>query len=192
MEEKAAFRREALRVRSRVACREEKSEAVAGYVLNIAWFKAAETVFAYLSYRSEVAAMPIVREAFRQGKRVAVPKVEGDRMQFYEITSEAEIKAGYKGIPEPVSCESAVVPKDGDLILVPGTAFDRCGYRMGYGGGFYDRYLSENRAAYKTLGLAFSEQIYERIPGDEYDVRLDMIITEKGAVRYEDNIADRR
>jgi len=188
---KSDFRRQALRVRNQIACRKEKSEEIADHVLRARWFETAETVFAYLSYRSEVETMTIVGEALRYGKRVAVPKVEGSRMQFYAIFSENDIREGYRGILEPVSCGAAVTPKDDDLILVPGVAFDRLGYRMGYGGGFYDRYLSENRAMYKTVGLAFSEQICERIPTDEYDIRLDMIITEKGAVRYEDNIADR-
>ena len=98
-------------------------------------------------------------------------------MVFCRIDSMEDLCVGYRGIREPKPECPVLVPSGRDLILVPGTAFDRRGYRMGYGGGYYDRFLSMIPDSCVCAGLAFPEQIADEIPVDSYDCRLDIILT---------------
>ncbi len=186
MKEKIKFRRQALSIRNQIADREGKSAAIADFLFKTTYFQRAKTIFLYCSYRSEVDTNIILETAWLQGKRVAIPKVLDNQMQFFQIHARDEILTGYRGIPEPEGKGEPVFPQKDDLILVPGTAFDKEGYRMGYGGGYYDRYLAKNRTGCITIGLAFLEQLYDQIPKDEYDICLDNIVTERGLVKHED------
>ena len=103
-------------------------------------------------------------------------------MKFYYITSLNDLTAGYKGIPEPgLYCEPAAENRQ-KIILVPGVAFDKKGNRIGYGKGFYDRYLKEHEFI-KKMGIAFEMQVLEEIPGEPDDVQMDMVITERTEYR---------
>ena len=120
----------------------------------------------------------------RLGKRTAVPKVTGERrMEFYYISSMEELSPGYRGIPEPEGrAGTEAVPAKDALIILPGAAFDRMGNRLGYGGGFYDTYLASHPQAGRAA-IAFSVQIAERIPSGPYDIRPDIIFTEKEMIQ---------
>lgn len=151
-------------------------------------FKAATTVFVYVSYKSEVETKEIIQGALRLGKRVAVPKVHGTEMFFYEIQSWEELFPGYQGILEPqITGREPVVPAESDVLLVPGAVFDRKGGRIGYGGGYYDRYLEKMFAAYGycpyLLALAFACQISPKnIPEEVHDKKMDCILTERRVI----------
>ncbi|MGL4738097.1 MAG: 5-formyltetrahydrofolate cyclo-ligase [Cellulosilyticaceae bacterium] len=150
-------------------------------------FKAASIIFLYASLPYEVQTLPIALEARRQSKRVAYPKTnsEDHTMRFYEIKQESDLVAVWCGktcIQEP--CELSgreVIPDEKTLIIVPGLAFDRQCQRLGYGGGFYDRYLATYPT--RTMGLAFSFSIVEDLPRADYDLPLDSIVTEHQVIR---------
>ena len=137
-------------------------------------YRAAKSLYGYLSYNQEVRTMPILRQAQADGKRVAVPKVYGDEMKFLWLDNLDRTVCGAYGIPEPVGDE----PEAGDetaLILMPGLAFDPEGHRCGYGGGFYDKYLAAHRA-HPTIALCYGFQLYEHLDTDEFDIPVDAVL----------------
>ena len=110
------------------------------------------------------------------GKIFAFPRTVGTAMNFFAAR---ELVPGRFGIREPVGDE---VPPPPDLILVPGLAFDRTGNRLGWGGGFYDRWLGSHPGV-PRLGIGFSCQVLERLPGEPHDMRVNFVLTEDGLVR---------
>lgn len=141
-------------------------------------------VFVYVSYNQEVDTHELIQRCLKDGKHVYVPRVtSSDSMEFYEIRDMNELVDGYKGIPEPdVSCP--VSHETSGLFIMPGLAFDYDFNRIGYGGGFYDRYLERNNTYIKTA-LCFDFQLMEHIPHEEHDLKPDIIITEKTVIRRE-------
>ena len=168
--------------------REAASEKIAQWVFANKRFKAAQTIFVYVSFRSEVDTFKIIQKALKSGKRVAVPKVDGPVMDFYEIHSLEELFPGNFGILEPqVQGKQPVIPMDDDVILVPGAVFDRRGSRIGYGKGYYDRYWNEIVSTYGSrpylIALAFACQIYpKKLPNEEHDKKIDCILTERRVI----------
>lgn len=175
---------------------------IAEWLFSLEVFRKASYVLTYLSYGSEVSTQAIVEESLKMKKRVFVPKILGKRqMEFYEIFSLEECEKNRLGIKEPVVTantaafsellwqdhalcteKSAFEPNysqdqldpDSVLMLVPGLLFDTDGYRLGYGGGFYDTYL-EKVPVTETIGLCYPTQIVPRIPREEHDQRLFML-----------------
>jgi len=134
----------------------------------------AKTIYGYLSYNQEVRTEEILRNALRDGKRVAVPKVFNDEMRFIYISDLEQIAPGYKGIPEPIA--DRPIAEDGcALVLMPGLAFDPNGARMGYGGGFYDKFLSRE-PSHKTVALCYDFQVLDILPTEEFDIPVDKVI----------------
>lgn len=168
--------------------RKEASKKIREWVFANKRFKAAKTVFVYASYKSEVETKEIIQGALRQGKRVAVPKVTGDEMEFYAIQSWEELFPGYQGILEPqILDKEPVIPVDSDVMLLPGAVFDRKGGRIGYGGGYYDRYLDKVLETYGhrpyLMALGFACQISNgTIPTEEHDKKMDCILTERRVI----------
>jgi 5-formyltetrahydrofolate cyclo-ligase len=145
------------------------------HVINSKEFQSAQIIGAYFTFGSEVMTDSIIAQSKREGKKVALPSVEGDRITFYEFLSNDHLVKGKFGILEPLPCS----PMDKmDLLIVPGIAFDKKGYRLGYGHGYYDRLLAGKK--YFSIGLAFSSQLVENVPHDEHDRQLDAIVTEDG------------
>lgn len=183
---KKEIRRKKLKERAALSPGERKhAEAgIAQLLFSCALYREAGEIFCYASYGSEADTSRIIEESLRLGKRVAVPKVTGERrMAFYYIGSMEELKPGYRGIPEPEGREGTeALPAEDTLILLPGAAFDRTGNRLGYGGGFYDTYLAEHPRAGRAA-IAFSVQIAGKIPAGPYDIRTDLILTEKEMIQ---------
>ena len=179
---KKKLREEALKQRNHIPAevRAEKSSCITAHILHSPAFQQAESVFTYVSMGSEVDTEKIILQAWKEGKRVAVPKTDRKRvMHFMQITSFADLREGRFGVMEPIG-EEELIPTEKDLFLVPGALFDRKKNRVGYGGGYYDTYF-EKYQGYRKIGLAFSEQISEiEIPAEEYDIPLDDIVTENG------------
>lgn len=136
-------------------------------------YLAANTLYAYLSYNQEVRTAPIIQKALSQGKRVAVPKIYGTEMRFVYITENSVIAPGYKGIPEPV--EDSIADDSSALVLMPGLAFTAEGQRMGYGGGFYDRFLEKE--PHPTVALCFDFQLLSQLPTEEHDLPVDAVLS---------------
>ncbi len=145
-------------------------------------------ILIYVSYNQEVRTDDIIRKSIDNGKNVYVPKVfkkaSQDKtvkyMEFVKIQSMDELEPGYMGIMEPVSDEHEV--PDGGLMIMPGIAFDNERNRIGYGGGFYDRYLSEHMNDYYKTAICFDYQVVESIQADEFDIKPDKIITDRRVI----------
>ena len=158
--------------------REEAARACLARLLKLSEFKQAKTLFCYASYGSELPTAAIAAAH----PRVAYPKVTAEgEMKFYVGGS---LKAGYRGIPEPQGGQE-VFPEAGDLMLLPGLAFSLEGYRLGYGKGFYDRYLAACTQKPVCCGICFEEQIMDKIPYDGYDYKWDLLISPSGIKKCE-------
>ena len=136
-------------------------------------WKGAKSVALYSALPDEIDTKYVV-EKWSSSKRVVLPVVSGDEMDFYEYDQGSELFRGAFGILEP-RCSKIVNPESIDLIIVPGVAFDRVGNRLGRGKGYYDKYLVKTDA-YK-IGVALNCQIIQDIPYEEHDVRMDLIMT---------------
>lgn len=162
-------RREALSEEERVRAALLLTERIAGHQ----WFYRADILLGFVSYGSEIDTCGILSEALMRGKKVFVPKVEGEELVFYRIGSLEELLPGYKGIPEPKGdTERYVYPEKNTLLLMPGVAFDPYGNRMGYGRGFYDRFLADKEALQlASIAVGFRCQMVEQVPVEEHDIR---------------------
>ena len=138
------------------------------------YYRQAKTIYGYLPYNQEVRTVPILEQAIRDGKWVAVPKVFGDTMKFIYLDDPKQVAPGYAGIPEPVG-DGPVAEDPTALVLMPGLAFDPKGNRMGYGGGFYDRFLAQE-PAHPTVALCYEFQMVEQLPTEEFDVPVDLVL----------------
>ncbi len=143
----------------------------------------ASVVLAYMSFSSEVNTHFLIEKAWRDGKRVAVPKcIDEKGLDFQYITSFDDVAPGKYGIMEPVTGESVDYSADGQcILLLPGVAYTAQGDRLGYGGGYYDRYLKKHDSIPRVM-LAYSLQEAECLPVDDTDVPADMIVTEIGCI----------
>ncbi len=142
------------------------------------------TIFLYSSYKSEVDTNFLIQHALQKNKRVFCPKVHDDEMEFYQIYSPDDLISGYKGIKEPSAAENTIYPKntlsdESVLIILPLAAFNKNCQRIGYGKGYYDKYLSKLTGSFYTIGLAYDIQFEPDFTADEFDYPLDYIITEK-------------
>lgn len=134
-----------------------------------------EWVYLYMDIRNEAGTMPILRELWRRHIRTAVPRVEGKELQFYKIESLDQLTSGHMGILEPMDGLKKAKEQQA-LVVVPGVAFDHLGHRLGYGGGFYDRFFSRE-PRHPRWALAYGFQMVERIPWESWDERMDVIVT---------------
>lgn len=137
-------------------------------------YREAKTIYGYLPYNQEVRTTAMLAQAMRDGKRVAVPKVYGDEMRFIYLDDFNGIEKGYAGIPEPVA-DGPVADDPTALVLMPGMAFDKEGHRIGYGGGFYDKFL-EKEPNHPTLALCYDFQMLEHLETEEHDIPVDVVI----------------
>lgn len=145
-------------------------------------YKNAKTIMSFISFDTEVDTHKIIKDSLNLDKRVLVPVTFPDTklMKPSHLMDFSELEYGYYNILTPKEeFWRFIDPNEIDLILMPGVGFDRKGYRVGYGGGYYDRFLSKLDKKIPTIGLAFNLQIIESVPTDEFDIPIDMIITEK-------------
>ena len=137
-------------------------------------YQRASTVYGYLPYNQEVRTVSMLERALADGKRVAVPKVYGDEMKFIYLDDLTKVEKGYSGIPEPVLDEPIADDKTA-LVLMPGLAFDSLGHRIGYGGGFYDKFLS-SEPGHPTLALCYDFQMLPYLETEEFDMPVDCVL----------------
>lgn len=186
MKSKAMLRKEVL-ARRKALSRGERENGSAELTKNIMshpWFCQAASLLIFVSYGSEIDTLSLLQKALTLGKKVFVPKVEGQEMQFYRIFSAGELSKGYHGILEPSGeseryCEAERLAQNEQvLMLLPGAVFDEAGGRIGYGGGFYDRYLADKPELQGfTIGIGFSCQLVDALPTEETDIRVAQVIT---------------
>ena len=152
----------------------EKSRILMEKLLKTKLYQKAQTIYGYLSYNQEVQTLPILAKALEAGKRVAVPKVYGEEMRFLYLEDLSQVAPGFGGIPEPIA-DSPVAEDPPALVLMPGLAFDREGHRIGYGGGFYDRFLAKE-PEHPTVALCYEFQMVENLPVESFDVPVDLVL----------------
>lgn len=186
-ERKKILRRLALGRRDRLTP-EQRIRSSATICLRLAGlpeFRSAEVVLAFASFRSEVFTEHFIEWCLQQGKRVALPRIEGPRLiRAYQIRDmEFHLEPGSYGISEPVPGLPEVRPEEIDAILMPGTAFDRSGGRLGYGGGYYDTFLQQAPQAAR-VAAGFAVQIVDDVPMDAHDLGVDALVTEQGVLRF--------
>lgn len=185
-EQKHAIRQEALQRRDAIPLpvRRVKDRAIRALLLELEEFSAAGKILFYASFRTEVQTGPIIEEALIQDKKVLMPKVNEQerRLSKHVITSLEDLTDGYQGIPEPNN-EHTMKVEEIDLIIVPGVAFDTEGWRIGYGGGYYDKLLPRVKGTRPIVALAYEEQLFDEIPYEEHDVGVDIIITDRRILR---------
>ena len=142
-------------------------------------WKKADTILTYISYNHEMPTMFLIERALKEGKTVAAPRVEGKTMEFYSFSSKEELHKSKMGIPEP---DPHRRPEGKEILMImPGVAFDRDKNRIGYGGGFYDRYLALH-PEYRKIAIAYDFQIVSELVREEFDQRPDLILTDKETI----------
>lgn len=178
MEEKKAIRKQIFAARKAHTDQQIDgwSQMIAEKVTALPEYKECERVLAYADYNHEVMTKYIIEAAWKDGKEVAVPKVVGQDMIFYKLTDFAQLEEGYFGIPEPARGE--IVQWEDALMIMPGVAFDRDNHRVGYGGGFYDRFL-EKHLHVRRVAVAFEFQMMSEVPVEPTDISPEIIVTEK-------------
>lgn len=170
--------------------RREKSVRICRRILSHPLFLSARYILCYVNYKSEVETIELIQEALRLGKWVYCPLVDKTEMEFYRITGIDGLHAGFHGIQEPSACEQMrYVPQKGremqTLMIMPGAAFDRFCHRIGYGGGYYDRYL-EKAGDLPKLAAAFSVQVADAVPYEAHDVCPDVVVTETEIIGWKE------
>ena len=169
--------RRTIRERKRAMTEEEivsRSEKLGVLFSQSEAYKAAKTIYGYLPYNQEVRTVPMLEQALKDGKRVAVPKVYGDEMKFLYLDDLSQVEKGYAGIPEPIADEP-VADDETALVLMPGLAFDPAGHRIGYGGGFYDKFLAAE-PNHPTLALCYEFQMLPELHTEEHDIPVDTVL----------------
>ncbi len=165
--------------------REKASARIFERFFKLPEYQDCEYIFAFAGFNSEVSTLNAVFKMINSGKKVALPKVlDSTHMEFFEVNKISDIKKSPMGIPEPAG-ELKLVKYKPEMILVPGSVFDTEYNRMGYGRGYYDRYLrgkGYDKYVWK-VGLCFACQLVPNLPSEEHDVPVDMIITENEVIR---------
>lgn len=160
--------------------RENLDNAIFQKVISSKEYKEAKTIFIFVSYDTELDTHRIIKEALKDGKRVTVPKVisKEEGMDAVEIKNFDDLESGAYGILEPKDNKLKIDEKSIDICYLPGVAFDRRGGRVGYGGGFYDRFLRKLKENCPRIALAYGFQVLEEVPMDDNDETIDGIITD--------------
>jgi 5-formyltetrahydrofolate cyclo-ligase len=188
IEEKQRLRAEVRKKRSAIPLpnRVLKSATILERLFELNEMRSARWVKFYVSHGSEVETEGMIAHALVHGKRVAVPKVEGEnRLMLSELLHPVrELSPGWKGIKEPKpDCLRLVGIEEMNLLVVPGIAYDEQGNRIGQGVGFYDRFLVQAVGRIPIVALAFELQIVPEVPVEPNDVRMDFIVTEKRIIK---------
>ena len=184
---KACLRRHLLARRAALTSAEidHKSAAIAAYVCALPVFEASRTLMVYLSLPQEVQTAVVIEEARRLQKRIVVPAVTERGLVAVECPADAaQLRRSPLGILEPCEVSAPVPPAEIDCVLVPGIGFDRRGTRLGFGKGYYDRFLSQLSAAACYGGIAFHTQIIPCVPCRPHDVSMLFVVTEQGVLTW--------
>jgi 5-formyltetrahydrofolate cyclo-ligase len=144
----------------------------------IDFYRNAKSTGMYYSIGSEVQTHDLIQEFFNQGKEFALPRIEKNDLIFKKISSLSDLERGSFGVMEPK--EKCEIVKNLDVILVPSIALTREGYRLGYGFGFYDRYLHGKKS--KKIGLSYAKNVLKTFPHDDHDVKMDCLVTEDSVI----------
>ncbi|MCJ7637466.1 MAG: 5-formyltetrahydrofolate cyclo-ligase [Nitrososphaeraceae archaeon] len=179
---KYKIRQEILRIRNSLSETEivSSSNIISNKVISTKEFKKAQSIGTYYPLRSEVKTFEIIKHSLATKKTIGLPRIiDSNRIAFFKIMENSfediKLTKGKYGILENLMSDSIV--EEMDLLIIPGIAFDLQGNRIGYGKGYYDRFLSTRKVSY-IMGLAFENQIIKKIPTTENDIPVDVLVTE--------------
>lgn len=173
---KEKIRKEYLLIRKQILNKDTKSIKIAEKVLNLNSIINANVIAIYKSLDSEVSTKYLIDKLKILKKTIVIPKVCEKELKFYEIDETKLIKSKF-GVEEPTGNENCFSKDKIDIVIVPGICFDKEKNRLGFGKGYYDRFLSGEKI--NTIGICFEDQIYENVlPTFEFDMKVDMIVTE--------------
>lgn len=162
--------------------RERENEFIFSSLISLSEFKNAKNIFTYCSTESEPDTLKFIDFALKMGKNISVPKITGNGMMAAAVIKHSdELIPDKFGILAPKNAAILMQKNDIDLVIVPGASFDRSGKRLGRGGGYYDRFLSETDAY--SVGLIWSPLFLEHIPTEEHDIPVNCVISGKEIAR---------
>lgn len=168
--------------------RERTSALITGQLLQLPVFGQSQVFFVYCSYRSEVATFSLLKSCIEAGKITSVPLSQPKQSHMLAVIINdltRDLACGYRNIPEPSPDEEHILsPSLIEVAVIPGVVFDRSGHRLGYGGGFYDRFLARSAPQSLRIGLAFSCQVVDRLPVLPHDIPMDLVITEREVLSW--------
>ena len=157
--------------------RVEYTNQISIQLFQLSEWKRAKVIGITIAIPPEVSTLHIIEQAWREGKKVVIPKCnpENKTMQFKEITSFEQLESVYSGLLEPVEATLKANAEEIDLLIVPGLAFTKDGYRLGFGGGYYDRFLSSYKGT--TIALAYECQLIDKLPLELHDIPVQQVVT---------------
>jgi len=164
-----------------------KSEAIQQRFANSDEFNYARILASYYPVGSEVRTQKIVSIALKSNRLVALPRIVGDHIKFYPILSNTDLIVGKYGIKEPFipsDSSDSCVSDNIDLLLVPGIVFDTNGFRIGYGYGYYDKFIARKKNSIVSVGLAYEFQVCEKVPRSDNDQKINVLVTEKRTLYF--------
>lgn len=160
------------------------SSALRNQFLTLKEYHESSQIILYAAFNQEVNTIPLIHQALLDGKKVALPRVMDAHIDFYYIKSLSDLTESDFGIPEPEPVNRLELESSSsNLILVPGLAFDKQGNRIGYGKSYYDRYFAAHKESFLKVCFAYEFQIYNQIPFEIHDVKMDILITENTILR---------
>ena len=178
--DKKELRKKYTKVRAEVEDKEGKDKLIRKNLRELEIYKKAKSVFVFISYRSEVETRGIIEDILADGKKLLVPLVKGSEMIAVEVKGIDDLEPNKMGILEPKSGKEVT---DVDLTITPGLAFDKAGFRLGYGGGYYDKFFAKVDTI--RMGIGYSDQYVESIVHEDYDKALEYLLTEEGLIEFE-------
>ncbi len=170
-------------MRSNFSCNEKNSfdKGIFNKIISLDFFKKAEIIYTFVSTKIEVDTKKLIEASLKMGKKVAVPKCLNGKidMDFYFIKSFSDLEVATFNVLEPITskCEKVEQNNNSSICIVPGLAFDLQGYRLGYGKGYYDRFLSNYSGV--TFGICYCSCTTSSLPKGKYDKKVDYLVTEK-------------
>ena len=168
--------------------KQRRDAAICKRFLSLSSYRFADTILLYSPLKNEIDTLPIALDALEKGKKIAYPRcIEGNEMVYHYITSPNQLASGKYGIFEPSPELPLFSPSDEGIALcvLPAIVYDKRGFRLGYGKGYYDRFLSSFKGT--KAGLIYSDFIVDKIPVGRFDLCSDVIITEKGVISFAKN-----
>lgn len=178
--DKKELRKKYTKVRAEVEDKDLKDKLIRKNLRELDIYKKAKSVFVFISYRSEVDTKGIIEDILADGKKLLVPLVKGSEMIAVEVKGIDDLEPNKMGILEPKDGEEVI---EVDLTLTPGLAFDKAGYRLGYGGGYYDKFFAKVDTI--RMGIGYYDQFVESLVHEDYDKPLEYLLTDRGLIEFE-------
>ena len=186
--DKNYLRKEILKTRdnTELVLKKEYDSMIFKRLINSDTYKGSNKIFVYISFGSEADTMEFIKYALSDNKEIYVPKTDKSKKEMVaiRINSLDNMSVDKWGILEPATVEKDKIGEEFDLVIMPGVAFDKSGNRIGYGGGYYDKYISKRNIKCPKIALAYDLQIIDKIEAEEYDIKVDGVITNEEFIKF--------